>query len=253
MPNNHPEFTILVVEFSRFFRYALCESLQSRFVFPVMTRAASIQQALPKIDSMRPDMIFLDASLPDGDGLELTRRLRAAGNKAVISILANQDLPEQRQAALHSGAQHFIVKGGTDISEIYAVVDAALAPRFRTLIVAEDTRYHDQMSALLSRTRPGALVACTSDWDEALDIAGSLKPNLIMLRSEAGADRKQGFCEELRTRCTDKQMKIFLVSDARPQGAQVYPARPGVFNQQRAAIVSSIRSRLNGLSTATWS
>jgi len=153
MPDEPRAFTILIVEHNRFFRDALHEALQTRFIFPLLPRSASIQSALAKIDAMRPDMIFVDVNLPDGNGLELTRRLRAAGNDAVISILTHHDLPEYRQEATRSGADHLFVKGSTDIGEIYAAVESTLAARFRTRIVSEQAPYGDQVSALLSDTR----------------------------------------------------------------------------------------------------
>jgi DNA-binding NarL/FixJ family response regulator len=258
MPNKHPEFSILIVEDNRFFRDALHEALKTHYPFAALAKAATVQKAREKLQLMQPDMIFLDVRLPDGNGLEFTRELRASGNEAVISILTSHDLPEYRAEAMRSGADRFFVKGLTDIGEIFAVVKSTLTPRFRALVVADDVQYRDQMSALLARTRPGAVVACTTGLDEALEFADTLKPHLVMLRSAAVTERKRVFCEQLHAVCRDDQMKVVVVSETGAE--ETCPAAPAAVvdegAQERVAIMSSIRSRLNAISTwgvgRTW-
>ena len=134
-------FTILIVEDNRSFREALKDALQSRFSFLALATAAGAEDALAKIDSMRPDLIFMDMRLPDGNGLQLTRRLRAARNRAVVIVLTSHDLTEYREDAVRSGADRFLVKSSANISEILRHVESILASRFRALIVAEDAGF----------------------------------------------------------------------------------------------------------------
>ena len=56
------------------------------------------------------DLILLDLGLPDGDGLDLCRELRAAGNEVPIIILTARDAPEQRVRGLDVGADDYVVK-----------------------------------------------------------------------------------------------------------------------------------------------
>ena len=131
-------FTILIVEDNKYWREMLHEILDERFRFPVLAEAKDVEEALAAIDSAHPDLIFLDINLPDGNGLELTRRLRAAGNDAAIAIYTLNDTPEYRDAARRSGANHFLVKGSASLGEIFGVVESAIESRFKDLIVAED-------------------------------------------------------------------------------------------------------------------
>ena len=253
MPTRGRGFAILIVENHRFFSRALRDALESHFLFPTVTETATLQKALAKLNSTPHDVMFIDVKLSDGSGLEFTRRLRAAGNQAVICLLTNHDMPEYREEALLSGADHVFVKGGTDIDEIYSVVDLALAPRFRTLIVTEDSRYGEQMGALLRRTRPGSVVVSCTEWDEALDVTGILKPNMVMLRSQASAERKRTFCGQLHACCANPRMKIIVLGEGASQDTRVsqgdFSLNSLAFLRQRATVVSSIRSRLDGLST----
>ena len=50
--------------------------------------AADADEAVHKIDLFRPDLILMDIQLPGVDGLELTRRLKAAPSTQHIVIVA---------------------------------------------------------------------------------------------------------------------------------------------------------------------
>lgn len=123
-------FKILIVEDNRSFSDALGAGLQAHFPDLTLMKAAGVKEALAKVDSMQPDLIFTDMRLQDGNGLDFTRTVRAAGFKSVIIVLTSHDLPEYRQAALGSGADHFMVKGSIDVHKIFAVVESILASRF---------------------------------------------------------------------------------------------------------------------------
>jgi len=123
-------FKTLIVEDNHSFSEALRSALQSHFPFLVLEQAAGVQDALRKIDTMQPDLIFSDMRLPDGNGLALTRSIRAAGIESAIIILTSHDLPEYRDAALSSGANHFMTKGSVSITDIFSVIGSILASRF---------------------------------------------------------------------------------------------------------------------------
>ena len=127
----------LIVEDNRYFSEALRAVLQAHFPFLVLMKAAGVQEALAKVDSVQPDLIFTDMRLPDGNGLDFTRSIRAAGNEAAIIVLTSHDLPEYREAAFGSGADHFLSKGSIDISDIFGVVESILASRFGVRPCAE--------------------------------------------------------------------------------------------------------------------
>jgi DNA-binding response OmpR family regulator len=118
---------ILIVEDNPGFAELLQAALQERFGFPVL-KAASVREALASAEGAPPDLLFVDLRLPDGNGLQLTRRLRAAGIDALICMLTSHDLPEYREAALRSGADHFLVKGSSGIRDIFGIVQSRLAP-----------------------------------------------------------------------------------------------------------------------------
>jgi DNA-binding NarL/FixJ family response regulator len=72
--------------------------------------AANGEEAMQKIKTLSPEAIFMDLRLPGENGLELTKKLKAQHSDIVVVILTNYDLPEYREAAYQSRADHFLSK-----------------------------------------------------------------------------------------------------------------------------------------------
>ncbi|MFG3436339.1 response regulator transcription factor [Nonomuraea sp. NPDC047897] len=96
---------VLVVEDDTRVAAALDAAL-SRHGFQVH-RAASAAEALaaPSVD-----MILLDLNLPDGDGVDLCRRLRRDGVEVAIIAVTARGEERDRIAGLRSGADDYLVK-----------------------------------------------------------------------------------------------------------------------------------------------
>jgi two-component system response regulator MprA len=58
----------------------------------------------------RHDAVVLDVSMPDIDGMEVCRRLRAAGNRVPILMLTARDGVDDRVAGLEAGADDYLPK-----------------------------------------------------------------------------------------------------------------------------------------------
>lgn len=56
------------------------------------------------------DLILLDLGLPDGDGLELCRELRAAGDSTPVIVLTARGEPTERVRGLEAGADDYLTK-----------------------------------------------------------------------------------------------------------------------------------------------
>jgi two-component system, OmpR family, KDP operon response regulator KdpE len=66
-------------------------------------------QALAAFNEIRPDLVILDLGLPDLDGVEITRRIRALGETPVI-ILSVRDREGEKIEALDAGADDYLTK-----------------------------------------------------------------------------------------------------------------------------------------------
>ena len=72
--------------------------------------AADGQEALDMIAASPPDAVVLDIGMPRVDGLEVTRRIRKAGDRTPILILTARDAIDDRVAGLDVGADDYLVK-----------------------------------------------------------------------------------------------------------------------------------------------
>ena len=67
-------------------------------------------EALPLVQSHKPDLIILDWMMPKMDGLTFVQKLREAGNLTMILMLTARDAIENRVEGLESGADDYLVK-----------------------------------------------------------------------------------------------------------------------------------------------
>ena len=77
------------------------------------------QEGLLKAQTDVPDVIVLDLGLPDFDGVQLCRSLRASGNRTPILMLTARVEISDRVAGLDAGADDYLVKP-YDVSELQA-------------------------------------------------------------------------------------------------------------------------------------
>ena len=82
------------------------------------------------------DLLILDLNLPEMDGLEVCRRLRASRPSLLILMLTARDRPDERVRGLDSGADDYLVKP-FHFAELLARVRALLRRdmRVRTLLL----------------------------------------------------------------------------------------------------------------------
>ena len=68
------------------------------------------RKALAQAQEDPPDLVILDVMLPDLDGLEVTRRLRADGVRVPILFLTARDALEDKIAGLTVGGDDYVTK-----------------------------------------------------------------------------------------------------------------------------------------------
>jgi two-component system response regulator MprA len=72
--------------------------------------AADGGEALETLARRSPDAVVLDLMMPKVDGLEVCRRLRAAGDRTPVLILTARDAVSDRVTGLDAGADDYVVK-----------------------------------------------------------------------------------------------------------------------------------------------
>jgi two-component system OmpR family response regulator len=96
-----------------------------------VTTAATGKDALRHAEANRPDLIVLDVMLPDMDGFEVCRRLRAAGNEVPVIFLTARDTSSDTVTGLALGGDDYVTKPFS-VEALVARVRAVLRRASRT-------------------------------------------------------------------------------------------------------------------------
>ena len=99
---------VLVVDDEGSVRQALERALRLEG-FAVLT-ASGGHEALDAVARRPPEVMVLDVTMPDLDGVSVVRRMRAAGIDLPVCILSARDEVDDRVAGLQAGADDYLVK-----------------------------------------------------------------------------------------------------------------------------------------------
>ncbi len=121
----------------------LLKMLQRTLVYENLNviTAANGLEALPIIDTQKPDLLIIDWMMPHMDGVTLIRQLRSDGNKTMALMLTARDAIENRVDGLESGADDYLVKPFAP-AELVARVHALLR-RIETKPASQTVTYAD--------------------------------------------------------------------------------------------------------------
>jgi DNA-binding NarL/FixJ family response regulator len=114
---------ILVVDDHPAARKELKTLLNEKSDWKVVGEASDGLEALDKADSLQPDVVLLDITMPKLHGLEVCRLLRQKTAAPEILIVSQHDSPHMMQAALDVGARGYVVKSNAG-RDLLDAVDA---------------------------------------------------------------------------------------------------------------------------------
>ncbi len=118
-----PAPRVLVTDDEDNIRFLLDAALR-HFGFDVVL-AANGREALGAVADEKPDLIVLDVMLPDLDGFEVCRRLRADGIRVPVLFLTARDGTEEKVRGLTLGGDDYVTKPFS-LEEVVARVRAIL-------------------------------------------------------------------------------------------------------------------------------
>lgn len=117
---------VFLVDDHEIVRRGLVDLLGSVSDFTVVGEAASVREALTMVPSSGADVAVLDVRLPDGNGVELCRELRAQLPELRCLMLTSYADDEALLDAIMAGASGFVLKQilGTDLVSAIRTVGA---------------------------------------------------------------------------------------------------------------------------------
>lgn len=90
----------------------------------VLAAAGTAAEATEDVERLRPDLVLLDLTLPDGNGLDLARVWARDPEGPTLVVLTMTRDPQVVAEAVHAGAHGYLVKG-SGRAEISAAILAA--------------------------------------------------------------------------------------------------------------------------------
>ncbi|MDF2929260.1 MAG: vraR 1 [Anaerospora sp.] len=102
--------SVLIVDDHILSRKAIASILSANPLFMIAGEATTGKEALEKAKDLTPDLILMDIRMPEGDGLEATRLIKAALPAIKIIILSVSDDVQDFFEAIKLGAQGYLLK-----------------------------------------------------------------------------------------------------------------------------------------------
>ena len=241
--------------------------------------ASGGREALEIIESAPPDIVLLDVMMPDMDGFEVCRRIKANPATALLPVIMVTALSEQsdRVTGLEAGADDFLTKPVRDLA-LFARVRSLL----RVKLLLDELRLREETSRQMNILRDvenrdellhgkrvlfvgedameGDLIASIFDENSHLDVFSETGTAMQHAREQSydvafvSLSLSEGdpprLCSQLRSHVETRYTPILvivdnsepkLVSKALELGANDYIMRPVDFSEARALTQSSHR------------
>jgi DNA-binding NarL/FixJ family response regulator len=106
-PGNRP--TVVIVDDHPVFRHGLATLLSEDGV-TVLAQVGTVADAFVAVASGSPDVVIMDLHLPDGTGVDATRRILAAYPSTRVLVLTMDRADAATLAALRAGARGYLLK-----------------------------------------------------------------------------------------------------------------------------------------------
>jgi len=100
---------------------ALHTLLETKGGFAVVGTANSAAHGLRLVTEAEPDVALVDLRLPDGDGLDLIRKLRATVPCTKVLVVTAADHPMTIAQAMEAGIHGYLTKSGSGTQLLHAI------------------------------------------------------------------------------------------------------------------------------------
>ncbi len=148
---------VLIVDDHEVVRRGIRSLLQTKASFEICGEAVDGLDAVEKARESVPDVIIMDISMPNLNGLEATRQIRGIVPTTEIVILSQHESVEMARQAFKAGARGYVVKASVSKNLLKALETAnAHEPYFDPSItgIAEQAASLDVQGAATGKLEP---------------------------------------------------------------------------------------------------
>jgi DNA-binding NarL/FixJ family response regulator len=128
---------ILIVDDHEIVRRGIREVLQAQPGWQICGEAKNGREAIALADQSRPDVVVMDLSMPELNGLEAVRRIRRANPRTEIVILSLHLADQLAFEIIRAGARGYILKSDADRDLVTAIQAVSSGKTFFTTRVSE--------------------------------------------------------------------------------------------------------------------
>ncbi|MFF2195848.1 response regulator transcription factor [Streptomyces sp. NPDC058157] len=121
MQSDEAQVRVVIVEDHPLFLEGLRSALESADGIRVVGEARTLAELPGAVAAGGPQVVVMDLSLPDGSGVDATRRLAEEHPELAVLVLTMADDDTALLAALHAGARGYLVKGAGREEVLHAV------------------------------------------------------------------------------------------------------------------------------------
>jgi DNA-binding NarL/FixJ family response regulator len=112
---------LLLTDDHALMRAGLANMLNTNPAFRVVGEADDCATTLNLYRKLKPDLLLLDIAMPELDGIETLRRLRAEHPQAHVLMLSSSDAEEDIVHSFHAGATGYVTKTARP-AELFAAI-----------------------------------------------------------------------------------------------------------------------------------
>lgn len=119
---------VLIADDHTILRHGLRQLIELADDITVVGEAASGQQCLEAVKTLKPDVVLLDITMPDITGIEVSRRIKTEWPGIGIVILTIHDAEDYLLEAVRVGVEGYVLKDA-DPSQLFEAIRASHAGR----------------------------------------------------------------------------------------------------------------------------
>src|ERR1700677_5114747 len=111
MDKEQAQIRVLIVDDHPIMRVGIAAIINAQAGMRVVGQAGTTAEAIRMFSAEQPDLTLMDLRLPDRDGVEAIRAIRAISPKARVIVLTTYEGDEDIHRALEAGARGYLIKG----------------------------------------------------------------------------------------------------------------------------------------------
>ncbi len=157
---------ILVVDDHELVRRGICSILATSSALTVCAEAVDGRDAVQKARAERPDIVVMDISMPNMNGLDAAREIKGILPQTEIVMVSQHDSAEMVRQAFKAGARGYVMKSAISSDLLSAIASVSIDKSF---VRGALTNVNHDAHEILSRS--AALEKALQDNEERLRLA----------------------------------------------------------------------------------